>query len=126
MIIDGNKGWIWTLTELPKLAKGKLVKFNVLEREFGTRFQSSSFVGVDESTIAYDVSDSDTLLGILFDESLKSKCIGAIDVRQAYGYFASDGVIGLEITIVLVQGADHHTNIDSKVLDCFSRIMEKR
>ena len=126
MIIDGNKGWFWTLTKLPEMAKGKLVKFNVLEREFGTRFQSSSFVGVDESTIAYDVSDSDTLLGILFDESLKSKCIGAIDVRQAYGYFASDGVIGLEITIVLVQGAGHHTNIDSKVLDCFSRIMEKR
>ena len=125
MILDGNKGWLWTLTELPEIAKGKLVKFNVLEREFGTKFQSSSFVGVDESTIAFDVSDSDTLLGILFDESLKSKCIAAIDVQRAYGHFASDGVIGLDITIVLVQGADNHTNIDSNVLDCFSRIMQR-
>ena len=123
--MDGKKGWLWTLTELPEIAKGKLVKFNVLEREFGTRFQSSSFVGVDESTIAFDVSDSDTLLGILFDESLKSKCISAIDVQRAYGHFAPDGVIGLDITIVLVHGADHHTNIDSNVLNSFSRIMER-
>ena len=124
-MIDGNKGWFWTLTELPKIAKGKLVKFNVIEREFGTRFKSSSFMSVDESDIAYNVSDSDTLLGILFDESLKSKCISAIDVQQTARYFASDVVLGLDIIIVLVQGADHHTNIDSKVLDCFSRIWEK-
>ena len=124
-MIDGNKGWFWTLTELPKIAKGKLVKFNVIEREFGTRFNSISFMSVDESDIAYNVSDSDTLLGILFDESLKSKCISAIDVQQTARYFASDVVLGLDIIIVLVQGADHHTNIDSKVLDCFSRIWEK-
>lgn len=125
MIVDGNKGWLWTLTELPEIAKGKLVKFNVVEREFGTRFQSSSFVGVDEFTIAFDVFDSDTLLGILFDESLKAKCIGAIDVHQTARHFASDVVMVLDITVVLVQGADHHTNIDSNVLDCFSRITER-
>ena len=125
MIIDGNRGWLWTLTELPKIAKGKLVKFNVVEREIGTRFSSSSLEFVDESDLAHNISDSDTLLGILFDESLKSKCIAAIDVQRAYGHFASDGVIGLGITIVLVQGADHHTNIDSNVLDCFSRILER-
>lgn len=123
MILDGNRGWLWTLTELPKLAKGKTVKFNVVEREIGTRFSSSSLEFVDESDFAYNISDSDTLLGILFDESLKSKCIAAIDVKRAYGYFAPDGVIGLDITIVLVQGTDHHTNIDSNVLDCFSRIV---
>lgn len=125
VIIDGNKGWLWTLTELPKISKGKLVKFNVVEREIGTRFSSSSLEFVDESDLAYGISDSDTLLGILFDESLKSKCIAAIDVQRAYGHFAPDGVIGLGITIVLVQGADNHTNIDSKVLDCFSRILER-
>ena len=125
VIIDGNRGWLWTLTELPKIAKGKLVKFNVVEREIGTRFSSSLLEFVDESDLAHNISDSDTLLGILFDESLKSKCIAAIDVQRAYGHFASDGVIGLSITIVLVQGADHHTNIDSKVLDCFSRILER-
>ena len=126
VIIDGNKGWLWTLTKLPEIAKGKLVKFNVIEREIGTRFSSSSLEFVDESDLAHNISDSDTLLGILFDESLKSKCIAAIDVQQAARYFASDVVMGLDITIVLVQGAEHHTNIDSKVLDCFSRIMEKR
>ena len=125
VMIDGNKGWFWALTELPKIAKGRSVKFNVVEREIGTRFCSSSFVGVDESTIAFDVSDSDTLLGILFDESLKSKCIAAIDVQQAPRHFSWDGVIGLDITIVLVQSADYHTNIDSNVLDCFSRIMKR-
>ena len=124
MIIDGNKGWLWTLTELPEIAKGKTVKFNVIEREIGTRFCSSSFVSVDESDVAYDVSDLDTLLGILFDESLKSKCIGAIDVQKLYKPFMKQ-YVGLDITIVLVQGADHHTNIDSNVLDCFSRIMER-
>ena len=125
MILDGNKGWLWTLTELPEIAKGKTVKFNVLEREIGTRFCSSSFIGVDESIIAYDVSDSDTLLGILFDESLKSKCIAAIDVRRTYDFEPPHAMNGLDITIVLVQGADHHTNIDSNVLDCFSRIMNR-
>jgi len=123
MIIDGNKGgWLRTLTELPEMAKGKTVMFNVVEREIGTRFSSSSLDFIDESDLAYDISDSDTLLGILFDESLKSKCIAAIDVQRACGYFVPGAVIGLDITIVLVQGADHHTNIDSKVLDCFSRI----
>ncbi len=109
------------------MAKGKLVKFNVIERKIEPEFGSSSlgFVFVDEFDLAYDVSDSDTLLGILFDESLKSKCIAEIDVQQAYGHFASDGVIGLAINIVLVQGADNHTNIDSNVLDCFSRIMNR-
>ena len=124
MILDGNKGWLWTLTELPEIAKGKLVKFNVLEREFGTRFQSSSFVGVDESTIAYDVSDSDTLLGILFDESIKSKCIAAIDVQHTARYFASDVVMGLDITVVLVQGGKGYTNIDAEVLDAFAKVLE--
>jgi len=130
MILDGNKGWLWTLTELPEIAKGKLVKFNVIEREIGDRLCDDLLTWVDAGVvggvIAYDIEDADTLLGILFDESLKSKCIAAIDVQQAYGHFASDGVIGLAITIVLVQGAGHHTNIDSNVLDCFSRIMEGR
>lgn len=125
MILDENRDWFWTLTELPKLAKGKLVKFNVVEREIGTRFRSSSFMSVDEYDVAYNVSDSNTLLGILFDESLKSKCIGAIDVRRTYDFEPPHSLNGLDVTIVLVQGADNHTNIDSNVLNYFSRIMKR-
>ena len=129
MILDGNKGWFWTLTELPEIAKGKLVKFNVIEREIGDRLCDELLtladIGVVGGVIAYDIEDADTLLGILFDESLKSKCIAAIDVQEIVPAFMKR-YVGLDITIVLVQGAAHHTNIDSNVLDCFSRIMEGR
>lgn len=127
MILDGSRGWYWKLNYLPELVKehDAQVRFNIVERQIGDRFCASTMQVVDESmVIAYNIGDSDTLLGILFDESLKSKCIAAIDVKQAYGYFAPSGVIGLDITIVLVQGSDQHTNIDSNVLDCFSRVME--
>ena len=73
---------------------------------------------IDESDIAYNIRDADTLIGILFDESLKSKCIAAIDEN-----WRPRSVI--DITIVLVQGGEGYTNIDEDVLGCFEKVLQK-
>jgi hypothetical protein len=73
---------------------------------------------VDESDIAYNIMDADTLLGILFDESLKSKCIAAMDESIV----CSEAIY---VTIVLVQGGEGYTNIDADVLGCFEKVLQK-
>ena len=121
MIVDGSRGWYWYLKSLPEKVQehDAPVRFSIVEREIGSRFNAKSMM-VDESDIAYDIMDADTLLGILFDESLKSKCIAALDESMVYtGY---DEVI--YVTIVLVQGAEC-TNIDAEVLDSFARVFKK-
>ena len=118
MILDGSKGWYWYLKSLPERVREYdiPVRFNIIEREIGSRLNSGSMM-VDEADIAYNIMDGDTLLGILFDESLKSKCIAAID--EKWSPMSSIDII--DITIVLVQGGEGHTNIDADVLDSFAR-----
>lgn len=118
MILDGSKGWYWYLKSLPERVREYdiPVRFNIIEREIGSRLNSGSMM-VDEADIAYNIMDGDTLLGILFDESLKSKCIAAID--EKWSPMSSINII--DITIVLVQGGEGHTNIDEDVLDSFAR-----
>jgi hypothetical protein len=122
MILDGSKGWYWYLKSLPEQVREYdiPVRFNIIEREIGSRFNSGSMM-VDEADIAYNIMDGDTLLGILFDESLKSKCIAAID--EKWSPMSSIDII--DITIVLVQGGEGHTNIDADVLGCFEKVLQK-
>ena len=119
MILDGSRGWHWYLKSLPEKVRRYdiSVRFSIIEREIGDRFNAKSMM-VDESAIALNIVDADTLLGILFDESLKSKCIAAIDESTGY-----DEVI--YVTIVLVQGGEGHTNIDANVLDSFAKCFNK-
>ena len=118
MIIDGSRGWYWCLKSLPEKSREfPIIRFNVIVREIGDKF-SAKLMAIDESMIAYDVRDSDTLLGILFEESLKSMCIAALDASGGYS-------TGLHITIVLVQGGEGHTNIDADVLGCFAKVFQQ-
>lgn len=120
MILDGtNSCWYWYLKSLPEKVQeyGAPVRFSIIEREIGDKFYSA-LMAVDESAIAYDIRDADTLLGILFDESLKSKCIAAIDESTGYDE-------AIYVTIVLVQGWEGYTNIDSDVMDSFAKVFQK-
>ena len=119
MIIDGSRGWYWHLKSLPEKVRehDATVRFYIIEREIGSRFNAKSMM-VDETDIAYNIMDADTLLGILFDESLKSKCIAAIDEKWS-------PMSGIDITIVLVQGGEGYTNIDADVLDSFAKVFQK-
>lgn len=119
MILDGSRGWYWHLKTLPeKLREHDVrVRFNIVEREIGDRFCARTMM-IDEGVVAYNIEDVDTLLGILFDESLKSKCIAAIDEKW---YSMS----GMDITIVLVQGGEGYTNIDGDVLGSFAKVFQK-
>lgn len=118
MIVDGSRGWYWQLKSLPERVQkyDVPVRFSIIEREIGDRFCASTMV-VDESVmIAYN-TDVDTLIGILFDESLKSKCIAEIDEKWR--------PMTIDITIVLVQGAEGYTNIDADVIGCFEKVLQK-
>ena len=118
MILDGSKGWYWQLKSLSERVQkyDVPVRFSIIEREIGDRFSAGTMM-VDESVvIAYD-TDVDTILGILFDESLKSKCIAEIDENWR--------PMTIDITIVLVQSVDGHTNIDSEVLDDLAKVFQK-
>ena len=117
MIVDGSEGWYWQLKSLAERTKDCPVKFSIIEREIGDRFCART-MGMVEGVVAYDIGDADTLLGILFDESLKSKCIAAIDASWCLQS-------AINITIVLVQGADGYTNIDADVMDCFAKVFQK-
>ena len=119
MILDGRKGWYWFLKSLPEKVRKYTVsvRFDIIEREIGSRFNAKSMM-VDEGVVAYNIEDVDTLLGIMFDESLKSKCIAAIDASWCLQS-------AINITIVLVQGADGYTNIDADVMDCFAKVFQK-
>ena len=123
MIVDGSKGWHWYLKSLPEKVRecDVPVRFSIIEREIGDRFYSAS-MAVDESAIAYDIGDADTLLGILFDESLKSKCIAAIDEN----WRSNQCMSVIDITIVLVQGGEGHTNIDEDVLGSFAKVFQQQ
>ncbi len=124
MIIDGSRGWYWYLKSLPEKIRrcDVSVRFNLIEREIGDRLCDELLAmvgtGVVGGVIACDIEDSDTLLGILFDESLKSKCIAAID-----GGMGNDEVI--YVNIFLVQGAEGYTNIDEDVLGSFAKVFQK-
>lgn len=117
MILDGSSGWHQQLKSLPERVKGLEVRFTIIEREIGDRFCARTMEMV-EGVIAYDIGDADTLLGILFDESLKSKCIAAIDENYSYPMLSA-----MDITIVLVQGGKGYTNIDAEVLDDFAKVL---
>ena len=119
MIIDGSRGWYWYLKSLSEKVReyDVPVRFSIIEREIGSKFNTKSMM-IDETDIAYNIMDADTLLGILFDESLKSKCIAAIDEKWS-------PMSGIDITIVLVQGGEGYTNIDADVLDSFAKVFRK-
>ena len=117
MILDGGRGWYWQLKSLPERVKGLEVRFSIIEREIGDRFCARTMM-IDEGVIACGIADADTLLGILFDESLKSKCIAAIDENYYYPMLSV-----LDITIVLVQGAGY-TNIDADVMESFAKVLK--
>lgn len=120
MILDGSKGWYWYLKSLPEKVRehDATVRFHIIEREIGDRFCAKSMM-VDESAIAYNIWDEDTLFGILFDESIKSKCIAAMEDKWS-------PMAVLDITIVLVQGGEGYTNIDADVLDSFSKVFQQQ
>lgn len=122
MIVDGSKGWYWYLKTLPEKVReyDVPIRFSIIEREIGDRFYSAS-MAVDESAIAHDITDADTLLGILFDESLKSKCIAAMEDTCHRSRIKGCAIECIDVTIVLVQGGEGHTNIDADVLDSFAR-----
>ena len=120
MILDGSKGWYLYLKSLPEKVQGWdiSVRFNIIERQIGDRFCAKMMMVDGSTAIAYDIMDGDTLLGILFDESLKSKCIAAIDEKWT-------PMFSIDITIVLVQGAEGYTNIDANVLDSFAKVFQQ-
>ena len=74
MILDGSKGWYWCLKSLPERVRehDATVSFYIIEREIGDKFNAKSMMVDDSTIIGYDIMDADTLLGILFDKSLKS------------------------------------------------------
>ena len=118
MILDGrSEGWHQQLKSLAERTKDCPVKFSIIERQIGDRFCARTMMIDEGVVIAYGIADADTLLGILFDESLKSKCIAAIDENwwpvSAFLY----------ITIVLVQGSGF-TNITADVMESFAKVLE--
>lgn len=117
MILDGSRGWYWQLKSLAERTKDCPVKFSIIEREIGDRL-CDMICPLVEGVIAYDIGDADTLLGILFDESLKSKCIAALD--ESWHPMLSV----IDVTIVLVQGGKEYTNIDAEVLESFAKVLE--
>lgn len=119
MVLGGIKGWYWYLKSLPEKVRKNdaTVRFHIIEREIGSKFNAESMM-VDEYDIALNIWDMDDLLGILFDESLKSKCIAAMEEKWS-------PMAVLDITIVLVQGGEGHTNIDADVLGCFEKVFQK-
>ena len=119
MILDGSRGWYWYLKTLPEKLRGcdVSVRFSIVEREIGDRFCARTMM-IDERAVAYNIEDADTLLGILFDESLKSKCIAAIDEKWCRMSI-------IDITIVLVPGGGGYTNIDANVLGSFAKVFRK-
>lgn len=119
MTVDG--GWHWYLKQLPERAKGRYVEFNVIEREIGTHIPRRVWEW-DNHTIATRISSSDTLIGILFEESLKSKGISLIDEEEFK--FLEHSETGLCITIVLSQMAGNTTNINAEVLDLLSSVLD--
>ena len=123
MILDGSRGWYWYLKSLPEKVRewDGSVRFTIVEREIGDRLCAGVLSGATAAVvgvIAYDILDADTLLGILFDESLKSKCIAAID--EDWHPMLST----MDITIVLVQGGKGYTNIDADVMESFAKVLE--
>ena len=121
MTVDG--GWHWYLKQLPERAKGCYVEFNVIEREIGTRIPRGEWE-LDNRTIATRIGSSDTLIGILFEESLKSKGISLIDEEKIKFLGHSDPKTGLCITIVLSQMAGNTTNINAEVMDLLSKVLD--
>ena len=121
MTVDG--GWRWYLKCLPERAKGRYVEFNIIERDIGARIPRRVW-DWDNYTIATRISSSDTLTGILFDESLKSKGISLIDEEKIKFLGHSDPKTGMCITIVLSQMAGNTTNINAEVLDLLSRVLD--
>lgn len=119
MILYGSKGWKWQLKSLPKrIQKYDVpVRFSIVEREIVDMFGARTMMMNDESVVAFGIEDADTLLGILFDESLKSRCIAKIDENWY-------PISGIDITIILVQG-ENYTNIDANVLDSFAKVFKK-
>lgn len=126
MIVDGSKGWYWYLKSLPERVReyDVPVRFSIIEREIGERFYSAS-MAVDESAIAYDIMDADTLIGILFDESLKSKCIAAMEDTCHRSRIRGCAIEYIDVTIVLVQGEEGYTNIDEDVLGSFAKVFQQ-
>ena len=120
MTLDGNEGWYWRLKSLPDRVRevhDAHVRFSIVEHEIGSRLCVRE-MAISESAIAYDIMDADTLLGILFDESLKSKCIAEVDENWC-------PMSVIDITIVLVQGARGYTNIDADVMESFAKVFQK-
>ena len=127
MMIDGSKGWYWYLKSLSEKVReyDVPVRFNIIERQIGDRFDAKSMM-VDGSTIiGYDIRDADTLLGILFDESLKSKCIAAMEDTCNRNHIKGCAIEWIDVLIVLVQGWEGYTNIDSDVMDSFAKVFQK-
>ena len=119
MTVDG--GWHWYLKHLPERAKGRYVEFTVIEREIGTRIPRRVW-DWDNHTIATRIRNADTLTGILFEESLKSKGISLIDEEEFK--FLGHSETGLCITIVLSQMAGNTTNINAEVLELLSSVLD--
>lgn len=119
MTVDG--GWYWYLKHLPERAKGYYVEFNVIERDIGARIPRRVW-DWDNRTIATRIRNADTLTGILFDESLKSKGISLIDEEEFK--FLGHSKTGLCITIVLSQMAANNTNINAEVLELLSSVLD--
>ena len=121
MTVDG--GWHWYLKQLPERAKGCYVEFNVIERDIGSRIPRRVWEW-DNRTIATRIGSSDTLIGILFEESLKSKGISLIDEEEIRFLGNSAPKTGLCITIVLSQMTNNITNINAEVLDLLSKVLD--
>lgn len=119
MIVDSE--WRWYLKQLPERAKGRYVEFNVIERDIGARIPRRVWEW-DNHTIGTRISSSDRLIGILFEESLKSKGISLVDEEEIK--FLGHSETGLCITIVLSQMAGNTTNINSEVLDILSSVLD--
>lgn len=119
MTVDGE--WYWYLKHLPERTKGRYVEFNIIERDIGARIPRRVWEW-DNNTIATRIRNADTLTGILFDESLKSKGISLIDEEEFK--FLGHSETGLCITIVLSQMAGNTTNINAEVLELLSSVLD--
>jgi hypothetical protein len=114
MILDGSQGWYWYLKSLPERVREHdvPVRFSIIEREVEDSFCFRTML------VANNIEDADSLLGILFDESLKSKCIAEIDESTGHSE-------AIYVNIFLVQGEEGCTNIDSDVMDSFAKVFQK-
>ena len=124
MMDTETRGWSRFIGALSDVVCGCRVRVDVEEYDFDNVFNESE---TPRRAVFLNIQDPDTLLDILFTESLKSKNIVSMTVESAMffdrlpllkGEFHS--IQGVCLTIVLRQTSNGETNIDYDVMNLLS------